>query len=226
MTKCTLCVDRIHDEQLPQEDRKPACVKACPTGARLFGDVKDPDSEVSIAIRERGGYSLMPEWETKPANQYLPRRITEVAGAPARPARRRPSRSARREPGLLRRLLHDPRRRRAGPGRRARPGRARRRGRRPGLHRGDARRRRRACSWSASAASFLHLGRPERAWRAATDVAHLVAVARGDRAAGVHRRRRAVVGGRADGRGAAWTRVALPARRARRRRAALATARR
>ena len=30
MTKCTLCVDRIHDEQLPKEDRKPACVKACP----------------------------------------------------------------------------------------------------------------------------------------------------------------------------------------------------
>lgn len=76
MTKCTLCVDRIHDEQLPKEDRKPACVKACPTGARLFGDVKDPESEVSKAIRERGGYQLMPEWETNPANRYLPRRIT------------------------------------------------------------------------------------------------------------------------------------------------------
>jgi Fe-S-cluster-containing dehydrogenase component len=77
MTKCTLCVDRIYDELLPKEDRKPACVKACPTGARLFGDVKDPDSEVSKAIRERGGYQLMPEWETNPANQYLPRRITQ-----------------------------------------------------------------------------------------------------------------------------------------------------
>jgi Fe-S-cluster-containing dehydrogenase component len=73
MTKCTLCVDRIYDELLPPQDRKPACVKACPTGARLFGDVKDPDSEVSQAIRERGGYALMPEWETQPANQYLPR---------------------------------------------------------------------------------------------------------------------------------------------------------
>lgn len=77
MTKCTLCVDRIYDEKLPKEDRKPACVKACPTGARLFGDVKDPNSEVSIAIRERGGYSLMPEWETSPANQYLPRRVLD-----------------------------------------------------------------------------------------------------------------------------------------------------
>jgi sulfite dehydrogenase (quinone) subunit SoeB len=78
MTKCTLCVDRIYDELLPPQDRKPACVKACPTGARLFGDVKDPQSEVSVAIRERGGYALMPEWETKPANQYLPRRKTEA----------------------------------------------------------------------------------------------------------------------------------------------------
>jgi Fe-S-cluster-containing dehydrogenase component len=80
MTKCTLCVDRIHDESMAPEDRRPACVKACPTGARLFGDVKDPDSEVSRAIRERGGYSLMPEWDTKPANQYLPRRVTAAAG--------------------------------------------------------------------------------------------------------------------------------------------------
>ena len=82
MTKCTLCVDRIYDEHLPPADRKPACVKACPTGARLFGDVKDPDSEVSKAIRERGGYSLMPEWETQPANQYLPRRVTPPSTTP------------------------------------------------------------------------------------------------------------------------------------------------
>ena len=51
---------------------------ACPTSARLFGDVHDPESVVSKAIRERGGYALMPEWETKPANMYLPRRKTEV----------------------------------------------------------------------------------------------------------------------------------------------------
>lgn len=87
MTKCTLCVDRIHDQALPPEDRKPACVKACPTGARLFGDIKDPDSEVSRAIREHGGYALMPEWETSPANKYLPRRQTSVAGGPSAPIR-------------------------------------------------------------------------------------------------------------------------------------------
>jgi Fe-S-cluster-containing dehydrogenase component len=74
MTKCTLCVDRIYDTALPEADRRPACVMACPTGARLFGDVNDPQSAVSRVIGERGGYELMPEWETRPANRYLPRR--------------------------------------------------------------------------------------------------------------------------------------------------------
>ena len=74
MKKCTLSIDRITDENLPPSERKPACVLACPTSARLFGDVHDPDSEVSVAIREQGGYQLMPEWGTKPANHYLPRR--------------------------------------------------------------------------------------------------------------------------------------------------------
>ncbi len=74
MTKCTLCVDRVYDTALPAAERKPACVMACPTSARLFGDVHDADSEVSRAIRERGGYTLMPELGTLPANHYLPRR--------------------------------------------------------------------------------------------------------------------------------------------------------
>ncbi|MCB1727205.1 MAG: ferredoxin, partial [Gammaproteobacteria bacterium] len=51
---------------------------ACPTSARLFGDVHDPDSEASIAIHENGGYQLMPEWGTQPANHYLPRRKTRI----------------------------------------------------------------------------------------------------------------------------------------------------
>jgi Fe-S-cluster-containing dehydrogenase component len=77
MKKCTLCVDRIYDASLAEEDRKPACVKACPTNARLFGDIHDPESAVSKAIAGHDGYSLMPEWGTMPANRYLPRRKTE-----------------------------------------------------------------------------------------------------------------------------------------------------
>jgi Fe-S-cluster-containing dehydrogenase component len=78
MKKCTLCVDRIYDETLPEAERKPACVMACPSEARLFGDVNDPESEVSTAIRESGGYQLMPEWGTRPANHYLPRRKASI----------------------------------------------------------------------------------------------------------------------------------------------------
>jgi Fe-S-cluster-containing dehydrogenase component len=78
MKKCTLCVDRIYDQSLPESERKPACVLACPTSARLFGDVHDSESEVSVAIREEGGYQLMPEWGTLPANHYLPRRKTRM----------------------------------------------------------------------------------------------------------------------------------------------------
>ena len=74
MKKCTLCVDRIYDKALPEEERKPACVLTCPTSSRLFGDFDDPDSEVSIAVKERNGQDLMPELGYKPTNKYLPPR--------------------------------------------------------------------------------------------------------------------------------------------------------
>lgn len=74
MKKCTLCVDRIYNETLEEEDRVPACVRACPTGARHFGDLGDPNSDVSQLVKERGGYGLMPETGYKPVNRYLPPR--------------------------------------------------------------------------------------------------------------------------------------------------------
>ncbi|MFM2130635.1 MAG: hypothetical protein RL477_2181, partial [Pseudomonadota bacterium] len=48
MKKCTLCIDRIYNENLPERDRVPACVATCPAGARHFGDLADPGSEVSL----------------------------------------------------------------------------------------------------------------------------------------------------------------------------------
>ena len=74
MKKCTLCVDRIYNENLPEEDREPACVRTCPSNARHFGDFADPDSNVSRLSAERGGMDLMPELGTKPVNKYLPPR--------------------------------------------------------------------------------------------------------------------------------------------------------
>ena len=77
MKKCTLCVDRIYNENLPEEDRQPACVRTCPAGARHFGDFADPESNVSILTAERGGMDLMPELDTAPVNKYLPPRLKD-----------------------------------------------------------------------------------------------------------------------------------------------------
>ncbi|MGH8041338.1 MAG: 4Fe-4S dicluster domain-containing protein [Rudaea sp.] len=74
MQKCTLCVDRIYNESFDEIDRQPACVMACPTRARHFGDLGDPDSDVSKLVAARDGYDLMPEMGYKPVNQYLPPR--------------------------------------------------------------------------------------------------------------------------------------------------------
>lgn len=98
MKKCTLCVDRIYNENLPEIDREPACVRTCPTRARHFGDLNDPDSAVSRLVHARGGVDLMPEQGTRPVNKYLPPRPKQRPDetslsrarsvAPATPARR------------------------------------------------------------------------------------------------------------------------------------------
>ena len=92
MKKCTLCVDRIYNETSAPEDRIPACVRACPTGARHFGDLGDPDSAVSQLVAERGGFDLLPEIGYKPVNKYLPPRPRRDRA----PRRRRRLRAARR----------------------------------------------------------------------------------------------------------------------------------
>jgi Fe-S-cluster-containing dehydrogenase component len=81
MKKCTLCVDRIYNDNLPEVDRVPACVATCPVGARHFGDLGDPLSDVSRLVAERNGFDLMPELGYKPVNQYLPPRPRAEDGA-------------------------------------------------------------------------------------------------------------------------------------------------
>jgi molybdopterin-containing oxidoreductase family iron-sulfur binding subunit len=69
--KCTYCAHRV-DEGLD-----PACVVACPTSARIFGDLEDPASTISKYIeaeaRETGRkpFHLLPQAGTKPATCYL-----------------------------------------------------------------------------------------------------------------------------------------------------------
>lgn len=89
MRKCTLCVDRIYDLALPQEERQPACVLACPTHARHFGDFDDPNSKVSQLSRERQGTALLgEELGYRPVNRYLPPRppaAVDTSSMAARP---------------------------------------------------------------------------------------------------------------------------------------------
>lgn len=69
--KCTYCVHRV-DEGLD-----PACVVACPTKARIFGDLDDPESEISQYIQSqevetnRTPFPLLPQAGTKPSGCYL-----------------------------------------------------------------------------------------------------------------------------------------------------------
>jgi dimethyl sulfoxide reductase iron-sulfur subunit len=66
--KCTLCVHRIEEGQVP------SCVWSCPAQARIFGDLNDPESQVSVLLRDRGGKQLLKEKGTKPKVHYLPPR--------------------------------------------------------------------------------------------------------------------------------------------------------
>ena len=80
MKKCTLCVDRIYDERLPEPERQPACVLACPAHARIFGDFDDPASPVSQRVAARGRQDMLGALDYRPTNAYLPpRKPVEIA---------------------------------------------------------------------------------------------------------------------------------------------------
>jgi Fe-S-cluster-containing dehydrogenase component len=82
MKKCTLCIDRIYNETLPVAEREPACVASCPSRARHFGDLGDPNSDVAQLVAERGGVALMPELGYEPVNRYLPPRKATISAKP------------------------------------------------------------------------------------------------------------------------------------------------
>jgi Fe-S-cluster-containing dehydrogenase component len=75
--KCNFCKERIDSGRQkklkPGVDREatPACVNICMVKARYFGDLDDPESEVSRLIKIRKGYQLHAEWGTDPSVYYI-----------------------------------------------------------------------------------------------------------------------------------------------------------
>ena len=86
MKKCTLCIDRIYNDNLAAAERAPVCVATCPTKARRFGDFNDPKSDVSRLVRERDGFDLLPESGYRPTSKYLPPRPRRSAPQPEAPS--------------------------------------------------------------------------------------------------------------------------------------------
>lgn len=63
--KCHFCLHRT------REGRLPACLEACPTGARVFGNVLDPDSEIRWVLENKRVYILKEELGTIPSFFYF-----------------------------------------------------------------------------------------------------------------------------------------------------------
>lgn len=76
--KCTFCFQRI-DRGLEiglapgvDADATPACVVICPVGARIFGDLNEPESNVNQWLRANSSYRLREDLGTAPRVYYLP----------------------------------------------------------------------------------------------------------------------------------------------------------
>jgi molybdopterin-containing oxidoreductase family iron-sulfur binding subunit len=80
MEKCTYCVQRINEVRVQSEvegrqirdgEVKTACQAACPTNAIIFGNINDPNSEVSKLKATPLNYGLLAELGTRPRTTYM-----------------------------------------------------------------------------------------------------------------------------------------------------------
>ena len=65
MEKCTFCLHRTRNGRLP------ACLEACPTGARVFGNMLDPQSDIRKVLENRRVFVLKEELGTRPRFFYF-----------------------------------------------------------------------------------------------------------------------------------------------------------
>ncbi|MBX3421339.1 MAG: 4Fe-4S dicluster domain-containing protein [Pirellulaceae bacterium] len=65
MEKCHFCLHRT------RQGRLPACLEACPTGARVFGDLNDPDSSINWILQHKRVFVLKEDLGTRPSFFYF-----------------------------------------------------------------------------------------------------------------------------------------------------------
>ncbi len=63
--KCSFCIQRVRN------GRYPACVEACPVGARKFGNLLDPNSEIRYLLEHKRTFVLKSELRTRPKFFYF-----------------------------------------------------------------------------------------------------------------------------------------------------------
>ncbi len=63
--KCTFCIHRT------RKGGQPACMEACPTGARIFGNLLDPDSEIRYVLANKQVFRLKEDLGTEPKFWYF-----------------------------------------------------------------------------------------------------------------------------------------------------------
>ena len=82
MEKCTYCVQRIQaakiaakstGKAIADEDLQTACQQVCPSGAIVFGDLSDKNSEVLKLHRSARAYAILGELNIRPRTLYLAR---------------------------------------------------------------------------------------------------------------------------------------------------------
>jgi molybdopterin-containing oxidoreductase family iron-sulfur binding subunit len=64
MEKCTFCIQRT------RKGRQPACLEACPTGARVFGNLLDPKSDIRYVLENKTVFRLKEELGAEPKFWY------------------------------------------------------------------------------------------------------------------------------------------------------------
>ncbi|MEX2602162.1 MAG: TAT-variant-translocated molybdopterin oxidoreductase [Balneolaceae bacterium] len=82
MEKCTYCVQRVNRAKIDAKKEtgspKPAdgvvqtaCQQACPANAIYFGDITDPESEISVAKENERNYMMLEELNVRPRTSYM-----------------------------------------------------------------------------------------------------------------------------------------------------------